>query len=92
MSKGCAVVRGTVCITTWHCALKHLLTLGAYAPEGYGPCFVCLSVCYHSSGGSFHFKAQTKVQTALVRYSLDLSLVDFRRNASFRSYGIICLP
>ena len=38
---------------------------------------VCLSVCYCSSGGSFHSNAQTKVQAALVRYSLDFRHVDF---------------
>ena len=53
---------------------------------------VCLSVCYRSSGGSFHSNAQTKVQAALVRYSLDFRHMDFCKNASFRSYGVICLP
>ena len=45
---------------------------------------VCLSVCYHSSGGIVHFYAETKVRAALLRYYLD-------KNASFRSYGVICL-
>ena len=35
--------------------------------------------------------AQTKVRTALIQYSLDFGLVDFCKNASFRSYGVICL-
>ena len=37
------------------------LTLGAHAQEGYSTCFVCLSVCYHSSGGVVYFYDQTTV-------------------------------
>ena len=31
---------------------------------------VCLSVCYHSSGGIVHFYAETKVRAALLWYYL----------------------
>ena len=57
------------------CIHTYVVVLGAHAPEGYSTCFacvsICLSVCYRSSGGSFHSNAQTKVRTALVGYSLD---------------------
>ena len=38
--------------------------------EGYGSCFVCVSVSYHSSGGIVHFYALTKVPIASIRNSL----------------------
>ena len=54
--------------------------------------FVCLSVCYHSSGSIVHFYAPTNVPIASIRNSLGFCLVDFDKNAWFRSYGIICSP
>ena len=51
---------------------------------------VCLSVCYHSSSGIVHFYAPTNVPIASIRNSLSFCLVDFDKNAWFRSYGIIC--
>ena len=45
------------------------LTLGVHAQEGYGTCFVCLSVRlsvgYHSSGDFVHFNARNKVRGGL---------------------------
>ena len=55
---------------------------------------VCLSVylciCYHSRGGIVNLYTRTKVLTALSRYTLHFQLVDFDKNASFRSYGVVC--
>ena len=41
---------------------------------------VCLSVCYHSSGGVVWFYDQTTVCGASTFYSLHLQLVDFQKN------------
>ena len=55
---------------------------------------VCLSVdlciCYHSRGGIVNLYTRTKLLTALLRYTLHFQLVDFDKNASFRSYGVVC--
>ena len=64
-----------------------LLTLGAHAQEGYSSCFVCLSVCLSvTTLAAASFSSMIKLRYA------GLQLVDFQKNALFKSYGIICLP
>ena len=53
---------------------------------------VCLCICYHSRGGIVTLYTRTKLLTALSRYTLHFQLVDFDKNASFRSYGVVATP
>ena len=55
-------------------------------------CLCVCVVCYNSTGSIVHVYVQTKVCTALLRYSLDFATCGFHKTAPFRSYGIICLP
>ena len=59
----------------------------------YLPVCVCLSVTTLAVPSFVSIYARNKVRTAiLLRYSLDFKRVDFHKNASFRSYGVTCLP
>ena len=71
-----------------------LLTLVVHAhSEGYCSCPVCMCVCVHS-------KLPPHTLESLNRDTNDFSsntaivfnFADFPKNASFKSYGVICLP
>ena len=77
--------------------LAYLLTLGAHAcSEGYGSCPVCVCVCvsvrsflppctYRSRNiGTYVWVHRDKGKTFII--------LIIAKNASFRSYGVICLP
>ena len=78
-----------------------LLTLGAHArSEGYCSCRVCMCVCmYVCVCVSTHNTAASHIGITKQRYqwvhsnaAIVLNFADFPKNASFKSYGVICLP
>ena len=71
--------------------------------EGYGSQFVCLPVCVcvclsvclsvtALTATNFVCKAKVRYHRVLHDVLQICKLVDFAKNASFKSYGVICLP
>ena len=80
-----------------------LLTLSAHAhSEGYCSCRVCMCVCMyvcvyvcvttHYNCRLTHWNHKTEIPTCSQQYSDRFKFSDFPKNASFKSYGVICLP
>ena len=74
-----------------------LLTLGVHAhSEGYSSrrvCMcVCMCVCPLVTAASHIGITQQRYLLVHSNTAIVLNLADFPKNASFKSYGIICLP
>ena len=83
------------------------LTLGAHAhSEGYSSCRVCMCVCvcvyvcvyvcvcvWSLITAASHIRiTQQRYQRVHSNTAIVLNFADFPKNASFKSYGVICLP
>ena len=80
------------------CMVAKFINPQSMRSEGYGSQFVCLCVCVCLSvtvltATNFVCKAKVRYHTVLHDVlATDLQRVDFAKNTSFKSYGIICLP
>ena len=95
-------------ITPRVCTSVLSLTLGAHAhSEGYSSCRVCMCVCVcvcmcvcmcvcvcdHLITATSHIGiTQQRYQRVHSNRAIVLNFADFPKNASFKSYGVICLP
>ena len=78
---------------------RGLLTLGAHArSEGYCSCRVCMCVCMYVcvcpliTAASHIGITKQRYQRVHSNTAIVLNFADFPKNASFKSYGVICLP
>ena len=82
--------------TDRHTDRTSTVTLAHARSEGYCSCPVCLSVCVCVSVRSFLPPRASRSKYRYVRVHSDTEktfiIVNFAKNASFRSYGVICLP
>ena len=71
-----------------------LLTPGAHARnEGYCSCmYVCMCACPLISAASHIGITQQGYQRVHSNTVIVLKLADFPKTASFKTYGVICLP
>ena len=72
-----------------------LLTLGTHAQRGllYLSCvYVCVYVCPLIPATSHIGITKERYQRILRNTGIVLNFADFPKNASFKSYGVICLP
>ena len=83
-----------------------LLTLGAHAhSEGYSSCRVCMYVCVYvcmcvcmcvcvttHNCRLTHWNHKKRYQRVQSNTAIVSNVADFPKNASFKSYGVICLP
>ena len=54
---------------------------------------VCVYVCVNTHNCRLtHWNHKTEIPTCSQQYSDVLNFADFPKNASFKSYGVICLP
>ena len=81
--------------------ISRLLTLGAHAhSEGYSSCRVCMCVCMCVcmyvwpliTAASHIGITKQRYQRVHSNTAIVLNFADFPKNASFKSYGVICLP
>ena len=72
-----------------------LLTLGAHAQRGLlyvVVLYVCVCVCSLIPAASHIGITKERYQRILRNIGIVLNFADFPKNASFKSYGVICLP
>ena len=53
---------------------------------------MCVCVCVHSYLPPHTLESQERYQRILRNTGIVLNCADFPKNASFKSYGVICLP
>ena len=70
-----------------------LLTLGVHVhSEGYSSCCVCMCVCPLITAASHIGITQQRYLRVHSNTAIVLNFANFPKNASFKSYGVICLP
>ena len=72
------------------CKRSGLITLGAHAQRGYCSCPVCMYVLIPAA--SHIGITKERYQRILRNAGIVLNFADFPKNASFKSYSVICLP
>ena len=74
----------------------HLLTIGAQRSKGYCSCPVCMCVCMYVcpliSAASHIGITQQGYQRVHSNTAIVFNFANFPKNASFKRYGVICLP